>query len=278
MIEAHRTQKWRRRMPAAVATIMLCLGAGLFAAPAEASTNIISAYRCGPATIINVRGTNETAGTGTSNGGRTYQFGGAGQTLQTLRGIYRADQNIPVYEEALNYPAAVWGVAPYLPFIASVHQGAVTLRAEIEDLAASCPTTNILLAGYSQGAQVIGDVLDYQSSPQLSANAKSHVVSIVLFGDSSYRPDPAIMAPGDGTNGGLFVRNVGAFRDWNTRIAYSPTGGTYTVSKIRSYCWPGDQFCQAAGPSGSAIHASYGAPATAQAGWTFLSEPLYDFG
>lgn len=256
--------------------IAASLGVTLFATPAQAATaspDTVTLNRCGFATLVAVRGTNEPAGSGSTNGDRTYQSGGFGAILSQLYTQYYPDPDIPIYYEAIKYPATVWGGTPY---ISSVHAGAVTLRAEIENLASACPSTNILLAGYSQGAQVIGDVLDGESQPQLSATAKAHVRSVVLFGDPSFYPGTAWDAPGDGTNGGIFARNIGAFNSWTDRVVYTPSG-TYLTSRIRSYCWAGDQYCQNAGPSGAGIHASYGATATMSAAWGFLKEPLYDY-
>jgi hypothetical protein len=143
--------------------------------------------------------------------------------------------------------------------------------------AATCPYTNILLAGYSQGAQVIGNVLDNATTPQLSATAKAHIASVVFYGDPAYRPGEAWDADGDGTDTGLFERHAGAFSAYTAPI-YAILGEdtpTY-VTKIRSYCATGDAFCQGQYPLGQAIHASYGTASYGNAGWAFMRYFLID--
>src|SRR5260370_733498 len=85
---------------AASAVVALVLSGGI--APAQA---LSSTTRCGFATMISLRGTNETAGTGSANAGRTYASGGAGATLNNLVGYAKSDPLLPVYQEAILYPA-----------------------------------------------------------------------------------------------------------------------------------------------------------------------------
>lgn len=266
-------------VPRVVAAIVIgTFGALAAAVPAFASANSDSGIRCGPATIVEARGTGEPAGVGSTNGGRTYSYNGLGPTLVSFAVAIGNDQEIPVHEEQLLYPAAVWnGVAA--PYLSSVAAGVTNLRAEIEDIAATCPYTNILLAGYSQGAQVIGDVLDNQTSPQLSNAAKQHITSVVFYGDPSYRPGEAWDAAGSGTGGGMFQRHAGAFSGYTAYMYATPTSpGPTWVSKIRSYCATGDEFCQNAWPAGDSIHHSYSSTTYGNAGWAFMRNFLIDQG
>lgn len=243
---------------------------GLVAGPAQAGTLTATGDRCGPATLIYVRGTSEPAGSGSRFGGRIYQSGGIGNMLVNFGLAVDNDQQIPVYQEALNYPATALNPATLNYYTSSVSTGVVRLRAEIEDIAATCPYTNILLAGYSQGAHVIGDVIDKTNGTQLSANAKAHITAVALWADPTYKQQEAWDAAGNGLYDGYFIRSSGAFSPYTATIWPVNATSPQTVSTVRSYCKSGDEWCQSAFPDGGSIHASY----NTTSGWAFMRQFL----
>src|SRR5271154_3825335 len=89
-----------------------------------------------------------------------------------------------VSQQAVNYPAALF---PYEP---SVTAGDRAIKAQLEEEVAKCPSQKIVLLGYSQGAQIVGDALgggggnapylglvgDGPATPPASSSSTSHVV------------------------------------------------------------------------------------------------------
>lgn len=221
------------------------------ASPAQAS---IVTDRCGFTTVIGVRGSSEPAGSGSTNEGRTYASGGLGGPISSLVVSMSADPEFPVYVEALAYPAVV--AEDSLVYFGSLNLGTRALQSELEDLARTCPNTNVVLAGYSQGAAVISQTL----SGSLSPSAKSHLSAVVLFGDPGFHAGQAWNAAGSGTANGIFGSN-GAALEGYTKLAWeAPSYGSQTQQTIiRSYCYSGDMFCQGnLTADGAMIHSSYG--------------------
>lgn len=252
-------------------------------APAHADS---TSQRCGLAILISVRGTNEAAGVGTSNSGRTYLSGGAGATLNNLVGYANREQNFPVYQESINYPAVALDFSnpQATNYISSLQYGTTNLVGEINNIIAACPYTNILLAGYSQGADVIDQAIGaYHNSsvavPPLTASAMTHIASVMLFGDPSYRAGEAWGAVGNGTGNGVFAKPAGQFQNAKklTWLAPSYTKLGY-VTTVRSYCFTGDFFCQSTPtPAGVMVHASYGASNAIVDAWVFTKNALTNF-
>lgn len=142
-------------------------------------------------------------------------------------------------ESKLNFVHAIDG-----HYMDSVQQGKDALTAEIKSIVATCPTTNIYLGGYSQGAEVAGDV--YQSL------GGANIAGMVLFGD------PRFNGKSLGDQGTDYDPNSnGVFADFDvqaslTAITGSPgpgIRGNYVAgnTKVMSFCNGGDPVCQ--GPS-----------------------------
>lgn len=246
----------------------LVLAAVVFAGSAPASA-IPGPSRCGFTTLIALRGSDETAGTGSSNRGRTYASGGWGATLGELVGYANREPSVPIYTEAVVYPAVIlnWANPVDQNYVNSVNAGMTNLRNEIEDLAATCPSTNIVLAGYSQGAHVITRVLSSATAAaypttQLSTNARAHIKAVVLFGSPAFTPNETYDWSGSGRAQGFLADPAGSLTPYRTLTWLAPEYSTKGYMPIvRSYCLPGDMFCQGNG-NGLAIHGSYKSNAT----------------
>lgn len=261
-------RKLPRLLAAVSAACILAVVTLSGAAPANASGG--SPTKCGFGIFIAVRGTGETGGSSPGLGGRTWNVGGLGRLIG-VASDFGTDPELPFWVESLNYPAQAGpftGLADPI-YDSSIATGTTTLRAEIESIATSCPYTNILLAGYSQGAQVIGNVLASNSSPQLSSAARSHISSVVLMADPSYRVDQPYDDVRNGTANGVYTRPAGVLNSW-TRISWD-TGSPVVTPIIHSWCWDNDQWCQGGiGPSAPIIHGSYGAAATQLEAYNFM--------
>lgn len=209
--------------------------------------------RCGFVTLIGVRGSNEPAGVGTGASPYIYGYGltGLGETVVGVAALRRGDANIPVYVEALKYPATIYpGVGKDdTNYLSSEQEGTRNLKAEMNDLASRCPNTSVQLVGYSQGAQVIANVL--QAPSGLSATAKANLRGVALFADPTYRAGEPWDVKGNGPKNGLFTRDKGAFNAWT---GWSTTSAT-KVNLVHSYCLANDFFCQGGGSMD--VHNSY---------------------
>ncbi|KAL2758989.1 carbohydrate esterase family 5 protein, partial [Sodiomyces alcalophilus JCM 7366] len=149
--------------------------------------------------------------------------------------------------QALNYPATL------LDYTTSVAAGILELRDALESYSGTCPGGQVVLMGYSQGAQVILDTLcgaePYErplvrfneSTPLNETIVERNVLAVILYGDPTHAAD-APWNHGNSTTNGLFPRaNITACE------SYAP--------KIMSWCDEGDFFC-ARGDNGAA-HGSY---------------------
>lgn len=121
---------------------------------AAAGLILATAGSCGPVTtsscstgvkMIVARGSKEAPG-----------FGTAAAVVDAVKALIPNSSADPV-----DYPARLDDERIYL---GSVMQGTRNARQQIEDYAAKCPSGKIVLVGYSQGAQVVGDAVCGMSS------------------------------------------------------------------------------------------------------------------
>ena len=98
--------------------------------------------------------------------------------------------------EAVDYPAVPvpdddGGVGAWLGFMGSVDAGAAGAGQAVRAFVAQCPTSKVVLAGYSQGAMVVHRNLQaLAASPNLAA--------VLLVADGDRRPDDPTLQLGHG--------------------------------------------------------------------------------
>src|SRR3954467_8631579 len=119
--------------------------------------------------------------------------------------------------EAVDYPAVPvpddnGGVGAWLGFMGSVDTGAKALGDQYATFVAQCPSSKVVLAGYSQGAMVVHRNLQtLAASPNLAA--------VLLIADGDRRPeDPTLNL---GTASGIPERGKGVAQDWPI-LAHAP--------------------------------------------------------
>jgi cutinase len=143
-----------------------------------------SAAPCPDVEVVFARGTTEPPG-----------VGGIGQafvdSLQSQVG-QKSVRTYPVdYPASTDFPTAA--------------QGVIDASAHVREMAANCPKTKMVLAGYSQGAAVIGYVTaaaipaGYSLPPGITGpmphEVADHVAAVALFGEPSSRFLNRIDAP-----------------------------------------------------------------------------------
>ncbi|AGB21509.1 Cutinase [Mycobacterium sp. JS623] len=151
---------------AAITAAVVCAATPLAVAPSAA------ADPCPDIEVIFARGTNDAPGLG--NPGQAF--------ADTLRGLV-GGRTLTTY--AVNYPASY-------DFLAAA-DGANDAATRIATMAASCPSTKLVLGGYSQGAAVV-DMLagipplgnkigEIGSAPPLASNLVQNVAAVAVFGN-----------------------------------------------------------------------------------------------
>lgn len=141
-----------------------------------------------------------------------------------------------VRSTAVDYPATLGN------YQGSVRQGVTALAADLARTAAACPETRFVLAGYSQGANVIGDALAGRgrAAPAIPAELASRVSAVLLFGDPTFTAGEPFNVT-DGTRSGLFARGSGLL--------------AVVADRTQSFCNRNDRFCQ--GGTSVAAHLDY---------------------
>ncbi|KAG6908132.1 hypothetical protein DXG01_005960 [Tephrocybe rancida] len=144
--------------------LLSVLSFSTFATPLEPGQS------CAAVTVYFARGTTELGTLGTFVGPPfkiALESALAGRTLEFV---------------GINYPAAIGG------YLAGGDQGGATTMANLVTAkASSCPSTKIVISGYSQGAQVT-----HLAAGKLFSSAQSRVNAAVVFGD----PDNGQAFPG----------------------------------------------------------------------------------
>lgn len=150
---------------AALAAVVASASLGAMTATAAPA----AAQPCSDVTVVFARGTGGPAGPGAVGA----------NFIEKLR-TRLADRSIDV--RPVNYPAA-WDFKP------SASAGAADARAQIESIAATCPDTQIVLGGTSQGAGVVAlvtavdaPVRGFTPAPLPDA-VVDRVAAVVVFGN-----------------------------------------------------------------------------------------------
>jgi len=114
------------------------------------------------------------------------------------------EQSIPGSDDAaVIYPADL------VPYESSEEQGVTNMTQMITSYVQQCPSAKIVLLGYSQGGQIVGDILNggsYGGTPPIDYNTYSkNIVAAVTFADPAF----VIGKPydkGTATKSGRFAR------------------------------------------------------------------------
>jgi acetylxylan esterase len=152
--------------------------------------------------------------------------------------------NQTVSRESVDYPATLSNYAR------SSGQGVAALTEQLTEQVRQCPDQKIVLAGYSQGAHVVLDVLGGggggvlgRATAPIDADIAAHVAAVVTFGDPRHVVGQAFDV-GTSTRDGRFPRSAAQLR---VLAGFA--------DRIRSFCDSGDTFCDSG--ASTAVHLTY---------------------
>jgi cutinase len=204
------------------------LGAGVLAsavgvlvlsavAAAPASAVASSGSGCAQVSIITARASTEQPGEGITG---------------NLASAIQSASTQTVSRASVSYPASLNNYA------SSSLQGIQALTSQLTSLVQTCPTTKVVLLGYSQGAHVVLDVLGGgqggslgTATAPISSTIGSHVTAVATFGDPRHVVNQSFDL-GTSTTNGLFPRSS---TQLNVLAGYA--------SRIQAYCDANDEFC-----------------------------------
>ncbi|KAG6907573.1 hypothetical protein DXG01_008369 [Tephrocybe rancida] len=169
---------------------------------------------CAAVHVITARASTEAPGEGI-----------IGAVVDTV--VSRSTQTVS--REAIVYPATL------TDYLNSEGQGVTAMKASLAAKTSACPSTKIVLTGYSQGAHVVGDVL------VAKAPGTANVVAAILMGDPGHVSGESFEKGTALFLNGLFPRASGALES--------------VSAKLNSFCDIGDPFC--AGGLDTATHLAY---------------------
>ena len=182
------------------------------------------------------------AGSGERVGTDLTAYSGMGRVVYQSLGELSAElqqDGRTLTAEAVDYPAVPvpdddGGVGEWLGFMGSVDTGAAALGKQYEAFVQQCPTSKVVLAGYSQGAMVVHRNLQaLAASPNLAA--------VLLVADGDRRPDDPTLNLG--TASGIPERGKGVAQDWPI-LAHAPAVLPADIgARTISVCDLGDAVC-----------------------------------
>lgn len=214
---------------AAVAALLLT-GCGALDGPAEPR----HPPRCSSLLFLGVRGSGEDPVQQLAMGTTVYPI---------YTDLRSADRRITGYG---------WPYRGERPTLAQLSRDAAALAEFLDTRADQCPAERVVLAGYSAGAALVGDVLQ---SPRLGAAARSRVAATVLLADPEFNPADIRTAAGT----------------FDPRYGGSPRRPAFPAplaGRIRSYCRRHDIVCQRGDRDASKIqHGNYLPQQTCQAAY-----------
>jgi hypothetical protein len=196
------------------------------------------------------------------------------QSYQALQQRLAAEGRT-ITAEAVDYPAKDVppdaGVGDWLDYMGSVDAGANALGAQYATFTAQCPTTKVVLAGYSQGAMAVHrNLVNIGADPNLAA--------ALLIADGDRHPNDTTVNIGSASPDP--EKTGGAAQDWPI-LAHAPALLPANIGvRTISVCDAGDAVCDydpdadEVSATAVAIHTSYTTADADGQMWTWMVHQL----
>jgi hypothetical protein len=204
--------------------------------------------------------------------------GGMGQVVyQSYEALQQqlAAEGRTITAEAVNYPAtdvpADAGIGDWLGYMGSVDAGTAALGTQYADFTAQCPTSKVVLAGYSQGAMVVHrNLVTIGADPNLAAS--------LLIADGDRHPNDTTVNIGSASPDP--EKTGGAAQDWPI-LAHAPALLPANIGvRTISVCDAGDAVCDydpdadEVSATAVAIHTNYTVADADGQMWTWMVHQL----
>ncbi len=147
-----------------------------------------SGLACSNVEFIGVRGSGESY---SGNFGMGTQIAALYEKVRARKPAAQTLQSYGLEYPAINV-AEWWKAIGYFP---SVWEGDSHLESRIKGDASSCPSMKILVAGFSQGAHVVGDTIENLTNK--NDGSLSHLSGVALYGDPRFNPGDKATARGN---------------------------------------------------------------------------------
>jgi hypothetical protein len=147
-----------------------------------------SGLACSNVEFIGVRGSGESY---SGNYGMGNQIAPLFERVRARKPYNQSLQSYGLEYQAIN--VAEWWKAPGYFF--SVWEGDEHLENRIHNEVSACGSMKILVAGFSQGAHVVGDVIENFS--KANDGALSHIYGVAMYGDPRFSKDDTATARGN---------------------------------------------------------------------------------
>ncbi|KAI4718255.1 alpha/beta-hydrolase [Aureobasidium sp. EXF-10727] len=131
------------------------------------------------------------------------------------------------------------------PYCASIEEGVANGIAQLNSYAARCPDSKLVISGYSQGSQIVGDIIGGGSgtffqdcmtkpSPNLDVNSElgKKIVAVTTFGNTRHTANQPYNQLSGAPDNGLFPRP-----------AYQLANLATWTAKYHDYCVAEDPIC-----------------------------------
>lgn len=226
-------RKPRTRITRRLATLLAAGAVGGLAfasvATVEANAVPVPGSGCAQVAVMTARASGEAPGEGITGSLVTQIVNSSNQTVSRA---------------SVSYPATLTNYA------SSSAQGVSALKTQLTNEVNACPSAQVVLLGYSQGAQVVLDVLGGggggllgATTAPVSSSVSSHVTAVATFGDPRHVVGQSFDL-GTSTRNGLFPRTSGQLQ---------ALGGF--AGRIQAYCDSQDEFCDSG--TSLTVHLTY---------------------
>jgi hypothetical protein len=218
------------------------------------------------------------AGSGERTASDIATNGGMGEIVyQSYQALQQqlAAEGRTITAEAVDYPAKDVppdaGVGDWLDYMGSVDAGTNALGAQYAAFTAQCPTSKVVLAGYSQGAMAVHrNLVNIGADPNLAA--------ALLIADGDRHPNDTTVNIGSASPDP--EKTGGAAQDWPI-LAHAPALLPANIGvRTISVCDAGDAVCdydpdaEEVSPTAVAIHTSYTTADADGQMWTWMVHQL----
>jgi Cutinase len=236
-------ERWRRagrRAVVAVLAVLATISGSLIGSEAVANAPSTDQRDCPRLIFYYSRGSGQRLGPDSAG------LGSPGLQLYAALSSRFGASNVASVVNA--YPASPVSSVLTGSYMRSAMAGVSSEVRNVTDFVHVCPSSQLLLAGFSQGAQVTRVALS-----RLSASDQSRVAAVILFGDPYFSAvEPGVKVFGEPKTG-----QVGILRQ--VRPKTTPLIPTVLVDKVFTWCHPYDSVCQGAHlGNGAASHSTYG--------------------